>query len=53
MIQILIDKEEIREFGIYKQDEVLVLGLLIGLEALYESLIFQIETEMARADQPV
>jgi hypothetical protein len=51
MTQILICKEEIREFGIYKEDDVLVLGFLLGPETLYESLIFQIETETARADQ--
>jgi len=45
MTQISIGKEEIREFGIYKEDDVLVLGVRLVPQAQYESLIFQIETK--------
>ena len=48
MTQISIGKENIREFGIYKEDDVLVLGFRLVPQAQYESLIFQIET---RRDQ--
>src|SRR5262249_15408635 len=47
--QISRGKEPIREFGIYKADEVLVLGLRLAPRAQYDALIFQIDTE--RADQ--
>ena len=45
MTQISIGKEDIREFGIYKEDDVLVLGVRLVPQAQYESLIFQIETK--------
>src|SRR5215470_16286608 len=45
MTQIWIGKEDIREFGIYKEDDVLVLGVRLVPQAQYESLIFQIETK--------
>ena len=45
MTQIWIGKEGIREFGIYKEDDVLVLGVRLVPQAQYESLIFQIETK--------
>jgi hypothetical protein len=45
MTQISIGKENIREFGIYKEDDVLVLGFRLVPQAQYESLIFQIETK--------
>src|SRR5215467_2785216 len=45
MTQISIGKEDIREFGIYKEDDVLVLGFRLVPQAQYESLIFQIETK--------
>jgi hypothetical protein len=45
MTQISIRKEDIREFGIYKEDDVLVLGIRLVPQAQYESLIFQIETK--------
>src|SRR5215470_3372090 len=45
MTQISIRKEDIREFGIYKEDDVLVLGVRLVPQAQYESLIFQIETK--------
>jgi len=45
MTPISIGKEDIREFGIYKEDDVLVLGVRLVPQAPYESLIFQIETK--------
>jgi hypothetical protein len=45
MTQISIRKEDIREFGIYKESDVLVLGIRLMPQAQYESLIFQIETK--------
>src|SRR5262252_4334040 len=45
MTQISIGKEDIHEFGIYKEDDVLVLGVRLVPQAQYESLIFQIETK--------
>ena len=45
MTQIWIGKEGIHEFGIYKEDDVLVLGVCLVPQAQYESLIFQIETK--------
>jgi hypothetical protein len=45
MTQISIGKENIREFGIYREDDVLVLGFRVVAQAQYESLIFQIETK--------
>jgi hypothetical protein len=45
MTQISITEEDIREFGIYREDDVLVLGIRLVLQAHYESLIFQIETK--------
>jgi hypothetical protein len=45
MIQMSIGKENIREFGIYKEDDVLVLGFRLVPQAQYESLILQTETK--------
>jgi len=48
MTQISIGKEDIGELGIYKEDDVLVLGVRLVPQAQYDSLIFKIE---AKRDQ--